>query len=138
MKQLTVAVCIDDRMGMLFAGRRQSRDRVLISELLQNSNGKPLCISPFSKALFAPNADVAVYEDLFAQCPEGSICFLEEPPLLPYVKDIHTLILYRWNRHYPADRYFDLSPTEQGFSLVSTVEFEGSSHERITKEVYVK
>ncbi|MFR4122966.1 MAG: hypothetical protein ACLT0W_12285 [Clostridium sp.] len=44
------------------------------------------------------------------------------------------MILYKWNRVYPADQYFamDLS----GWKLVETVEFPGSSHEKITEERY--
>ena len=44
------------------------------------------------------------------------------------------IILYHWNRHYPSDLKFDL--TMDGYKLNETVEFEGSSHEKITKEVY--
>jgi len=43
------------------------------------------------------------------------------------------LILYRWNRTYPADLYFTLSL--EGWTLERREEFAGSSHEKITKEV---
>ena len=47
---------------------------------------------------------------------------------------VDSVILYKWNRVYPADQYFamDLS----GWKLVETVEFPGSSHEKITEERY--
>ncbi len=46
------------------------------------------------------------------------------------------LVLYRWNRRYPADVYLDIRPEPPGWRLVSREEFSGSSHPRITKEVY--
>ena len=50
--------------------------------------------------------------------------------------DISRLIIYNWNRRYPFDRQLDISPAKMGFKLVSVTEFEGSSHEKITKEIY--
>ena len=48
------------------------------------------------------------------------------------------IIIYRWNSHYPADKYFDVDIQSLGYSLYSTEDFEGSSHERITEEKYRK
>ena len=58
-------------------------------------------------------------------------CSLEHVP--GYSKS-ESVVLYKWNRVYPADQYFamDLS----GWKLVETVEFPGSSHEKITEERY--
>lgn len=138
MKKLTVAICVDERNGVLFAGRRQSRDRLLIADLLKNTNGKRVCITPFSKLLFENDSNVLVCQDLFAEAPDQSICFAEDTSLLSHVEDIQTLILYHWNRHYPADRYLDIDPVKHGFALTERSEFAGSSHDKITKEVYQK
>ena len=46
------------------------------------------------------------------------------------------LVLYRWGRHYPADRRLDLPPA--GWRLEGQTEFPGRSHDMITKEIYVK
>ena len=51
---------------------------------------------------------------------------------------ISELIIYRWNRNYPHDFDFDINITESNFKIASTDEFRGSSHEKITKEVYLK
>ena len=66
-------------------------------------------------------------------------CFAESDPSLAKTCFLNTgqvdsVILYKWNRVYPADQYFamDLS----GWKLVETVEFPGSSHEKITEERY--
>ena len=48
---------------------------------------------------------------------------------------VEKIILYKWNRHYHADHYFDISLLD-GWVLNDIVDFKGSSHEKITREVY--
>ena len=139
MRKITVAVCVDDQNGMGFGGRRQSRDRVLISDFLQEcSSENSICIGEYSRALFENYPQVEVLENPLGQCPDGGACFSELQLLSPFAEEIETLILYRWNRLYPADLYFEADILKKGFSLIFTTEFEGSSHEKITKEVYQK
>ena len=113
----------------MFGGRRQSRDRILLEDLKRESGGK-LRILPFSQSLLGDCA--TLYSDL----SEEGFYFLEDQPLAPLRDRITTLILYRWNRLYPADVYLDLSPQELGLTLVRREELVGSSHPKITKEVY--
>ena len=129
---MRVALCIDDYGGMLFNGRRQSRDRVLLADLLREAAGR-LRISPFSAKLLA-DAPATVSEDYLTAAGDADLCFVEKDALLPFADRIDELILYRWNRHYPADTYCDLDLG--GFRLVEATEFVGSSHEKITKERY--
>ena len=49
---MDVFVCLDDRNGMLFNHRRQSRDREVIQDMLDSLDGKPLYIRPYSQVLF--------------------------------------------------------------------------------------
>ena len=51
-------------------------------------------------------------------------------------KYIDEIILYKWNRVYPTDFYFDINLST--WNLTQVTEFKGNSHERITKEVYKK
>ena len=51
---------------------------------------------------------------------------------------ISRLIIYRWTRTYPFDVGIGFEPDEAGFRLVSTDEFVGYSHEKITKDIYEK
>ena len=51
---------------------------------------------------------------------------------------IEEVIVYKWNRRYPTDTYFDLDLAALGFRLASSEEFAGYSHEKITKETYRK
>ena len=53
----------------------------------------------------------------------------------PLLERAGRLVVYRWNRLYPADRRLSLPPA--GWRLLSQSDFPGHSHPRITKEVYV-
>ena len=46
------------------------------------------------------------------------------------------LILFHWNRVYPADLHSTLDLS--GWNLTETEEFAGNSHEKITQERYVR
>ena len=138
MRKITVAVTVDERMGIAFNKRRQSRDRALIRDLVETANGK-IYVSDYSRSLFDEYKDrVIVAEDPLAQCHDGGCCFVEMAELMPYIDDISTLIVYNWNRHYPADKTLDIDIKSSIFTLVSSTEFVGSSHEKVTKEIYIK
>ena len=50
---MTVFVCIDDRGGMLFNKRRQSRDSKVIEDVVRTVGDGVLYISDFSELLFS-------------------------------------------------------------------------------------
>jgi hypothetical protein len=56
--------------------------------------------------------------------------------LQPVEEKIEKLVVFRWNRQYPADQHLDLSLA--GWKLQQTEDFPGKSHEKITEEVYAK
>ena len=45
---MKIIVCLDDYGGMLFNHRRQSRDRVLIADVMQDMGEEKICILPFT------------------------------------------------------------------------------------------
>ena len=137
---MTVIVCLDDRGGMLFNNRRQSRDRVLTADALSlaESEGKKLYICGFSQRLFEGNEGSVIIDEDFLEGKDGRICFVENRALAPYADVIDRLIVYRWNRTYPFDKAIDIDPSARPWRLGSTEEFAGYSHEKITKEIYVK
>ena len=53
-----------------------------------------------------------------------------------YIEKIDNIIIYKWNRIYPSDLYFDIDIKNGQWKLIETEEFQGSSHEKITKEIY--
>ena len=138
MNGITAVICLDDGLGLSFFGKRQSRDRLLIAELTAWSEGKRLFVRPMSAPLFEGHREVLIDEDPLAACGEGEICFLEALSPAPHLSRIGRLVIYRWNRLYPSDLRFGQDPTALGFRLVLQTEFQGSSHEKITKEVFEK
>ena len=130
---LIIAVCIDGRNGILFNQRRQSQDLAQREDLLAYCGSRKLWVSPYSAGLFPPDR-VLVDEDFLTRAEEGDLCFVEDRPLQPVEDQIEAVVLYHWNRAYPADVHLDLDPT--GYGLEETTEFPGSSHEKITREIY--
>ena len=129
---MNVAVCIDDDHGMLFNCRRQSRDRILIEDFVKSAEGNKIFIRSFSEKLFAEE-NVTVNDRCLDEAKENDFCFIEDESLIPYSSKISTLIIYKWNRKYPSDFVFEMPA---GFTLCQTSDFQGSSHEKITKEIY--
>ena len=75
--------------------------------------------------------------DPAARAAEGDgLCLLELQDPKAALGWADRLVLYRWGRHYPADRRLDLPP--EGWRLEGQTEFPGRSHDMITKEIYVK
>ena len=138
MKNITVAITVDDKMGLAFNKRRQSRDRLLIDDLC-NKTDNDIYISSYSALLFEGHEDrIRIVDDPLADCPDGGFCFLEMTELGAHVGSISTLIVYRWNRLYPSDKKLDINITDCGFKITDTYEFVGSSHDKITAETYQK
>ena len=135
---MTAFFCVDDRMGMLFNHRRQSRDRTVCADILAQTGDAGLCVTPYTAKLFEPfpEAQVAACEDPAAAAAPDGFCFLEDPAAIPD-HSLDRIVLYRWNRHYPSDARFPIDLSEPAWQLTETSEFPGSSHEKITKEVYL-
>ena len=128
---MNIVVCIDDDGGMLFNKRRQSRDKILIENMLELCKGEKLYTNEYSATLFPENS-VVISEDF--ESIENGFVFAENT--IPNEENIEEIIVYKWNRVYPADTFFNISL--DGWSLAETVDFIGSSHEKITRERYVR
>lgn len=131
-----IAVCLDDRDGMLFNKRRLSADRAVTARLLEMTGDGCLWMNGYSGKLFAEDDRLRVAEDFLEQAAQGDICLVENVDITRYKEIIKKLTVFRWNRVYPADVKFPMAlfPEKQ---LVSRTEFAGNSHERITQEDYV-
>ncbi len=134
---MRLILCLDEKKGMMFNRRRQSRDRVLLEDLKAMTAGKSLYVLPYSVALLR-DAGISCQEvkDPVAAAGKEDFCFLEGPLAKEAEDRVEELILYHWNRHYPSDLWFTMSL--EGFTLAESTEFVGSSHEKITKEVWKK
>ena len=134
-------VCVDDKMGMLFNHRRQSQDRALRARLLTLCAHSRLWMNAYSLRQFQKELPLevrlSVDEDFLTKAGIGEVCFVEGLPLLPWLDRIEQVILYRWNRDYPADTYLDLALDAPPWSLAAREDFPGFSHPMLTKEVYI-
>lgn len=128
---MKLIVCLDDKNGMLFNKRRQSRDKILIENVLELCKGERLYTNDYSSTLFPENS-VVICENM-NEIKNGYI-FAEN--FTVNEEKIDEVIVYKWNRVYPADTFFNISLDK--WNLTETTEFAGSSHEKITREIYVR
>ena len=136
---MTVFLCIDDRGGMLFNKRRQSRDSCVIADMAESVGDGVLYISDFSEGLFSESEiSVISVPDPLISVGDNGFAFVENLHIADFIQKIDSLIIYRWNKKYPYDFSLDVVPGECGFKLFKSYDFKGSSHDKITKEVYKK
>lgn len=130
-----LVVCVDERDGLSFAGRRLSSDCILTDYILSLSAHSRVWIAPYSEKLFAGN-NICISVDYFNKCQPGEYCFLEKE-ISHISKDIlESVTLCKWNRRYPATEFFHRELLT-GMRLISTEDFPGNSHDRITVERYL-
>ena len=87
----------------------------------------------------AQPADIRVDEDFLKKAGPGELCFAETVSPGAYLApegqcQIERIVLFKWNRRYPGDVYFDIDLKR--FNLIRSEDFAGSSHEKITMEIY--
>lgn len=136
---MKVIVCVDDRMGMLFNKRRQSKDALVRKDMLELlPPGEKLHVNEYTAGQFLAEEKerLQVDADFPEQVGEEEYCFVETAKLSPLKNQIQEVVLYRWNRSYPGDLFFDLDLTE--YRLDSVKEFVGNSHPEMVREIYVK
>ena len=134
---MILAICIDDTNGMMFNHRRVSSDKKVIQDIMLNVDADMVAISPYSLPLFKDfESNVVVAEDLLHS--GNTFCFAESGDFLSIRDEVQKLIVYKWNRRYPSDCKFPMESFHSVMKLHSVEEFQGNSHECITKEVYVR
>lgn len=120
---------------MTFLGRRQSRDINLCHRVLALTTGK-LYMNAYSAKIFPESDKIVVCEDFLEKAGKSDFCFCEGAP--ETLENVTGIIIYRWNRLYPADVHFGFDLEGEGFTLVSTEEFIGNSHAMITEQIFKK
>jgi hypothetical protein len=129
---MILIVCVDNKNGMMFNKRRQSRDRLLTERIKELAKNTTLWVNSYSAALFENG--ISIDDDFQSKAEKGDYCFVEN--VKPLVQNAEKIIIYKWNRDYPSDTYFDADLSDWSLSEVN--EFEGYSHELITEEIYTK
>ena len=134
---MTVIVCVDNNGGMMFGTRRQSQDSVLRDRILNDNMGKNLYMNEYSYKMFSQNTGnyAICNNDFLSVAGKGDVCFVENADILPYADKIKKIIVYHWNRVYPATMHFKFP--EGDWRLESKCEIGGSSHD-ITEEIYIR
>ena len=130
---MNVIICLDQNNGMLFNNRRQSRDRIVRKNILEYINGAKLYMDEYSFKQFSEDkADKIVVCDNFSNAEDSDFCFVEKQHI--NTEQINKLIVYRWDKIYPADVSFGMNKIK--LNLTETLEFQGYSHEKIVREIY--
>ena len=133
---MKLIVCMDDRCGVLFNNRRVSSDREVVKHILEAIGREKLYCSQYSSELF-PEDRVCVV-DSPADLQSDAHCFWEGQDLTAIADQVRELVVYKWNRRYPYDCAFPVELFENKLACIAKEEFAGSSHDRITCEVYRK
>lgn len=135
---MNLIVCLDDNNGMAFNNRRQSRDRTLIRKMVEMLNGHRVWMSPTSAKMFLDIPDGIVISSNYylLEAGQSDFCFVETDDITDFIPAITSITVFRWNRTYPADMVFPIDLTK--WKKFYTVDFEGSSHKKITREMYTR
>lgn len=135
---MILITCVDKNNGMIFNNRRQSKDKILIEHVCKLIGNAKIWTNQFSKEIFEEqkNSNIIVNDKFMSKIGQDDYCFIENisPKILE--NKISKIILYYWNRIYPADMYFDINL--ENWILESETEFSGSSHEKITQKIFIK
>lgn len=131
---MKIAICIEKSGGMLFNNRRVSKDSVAHQKLLECVGEGKLYLNEYSAKQFENTDHLQVSEDFLSVASDDDICFIENVEI-PMDK-VTQIYLFQWNRDYPADVYFDYNLKDLGFKKIRSEDFAGSSHKKITLEVY--
>lgn len=138
---MIIIACIDNSNGMMFNKRRLSRDKSVITDIRTMTAGQRLMMNRYSYSLFneySQDMPCCVSESFLDEAGEYDYCFVENRNIIPYIHKIEGIVLYRWNRDYPSDFKFELQLDDSNLKLAESRDFQGFSHNLITKEVYTK
>lgn len=134
---MKIIIALDDNNGMLFNHRRQSSDAAIRDRIRELIKGEKLYLNAYSAEQFKDtDIRLSVDEDFLHKAGKGEYCFVENVQLSGVKEDIEEFIIFRWNRKYPSDFVLGIPLGEYGMACISTEEFAGNSHEKITMEVW--
>ena len=119
---------LDDRKGMMFNHRRQSRDRQVIQRILQLAEGRIIRMSPYTATLFegeSSDAHVISSSHFYEEAGDNDFCIFEET-LPDEIGQIKEMII------------FNVDLENGTWFRERAEEFQGTSHEKITMEHYIR
>ncbi len=131
-------VCLDEAGGMTFNKRRQSLDRVIRDDMLQIVQNAPFLVNSYTAKQFTEeqSSQIQVDDNCLENADKDTFVFVENIGVSDYISKVEQIIVYRWQRKYPADFFFDVDLKSLDWELSAQEELVGYSHECILKEVY--
>ncbi len=126
--------CIDKKNGVLFFGKRQSQDSVLRDWIVNHTRDSKLWMSSYSAQQFSELSGYIADDNYLDNAETDDYCFIEDKGY--NLDNTNEIILCHWNRRYQADKFFDVDLKANGFKKVKSEDIVGSSHEKITIEIY--
>lgn len=131
---MKIIVCVDTKQGMMFNNRRQSQDSALRARILALVTDSTLWMSSYSSKQFVEGGKFIIDDNYSNKASKDDFCFIEDKDFK--LENCEKVILYKWNRQYQADKYFDIDLKANRFKRISKKDFVGTSHEKITEEIY--
>ena len=124
---------------MMFNNRRQTKDRIVIQKIKDITKNNFLHLSKYSRHLFQGDDNLIEfgtrwYYGKIIKGEENDYFFIEDSRPKDYECIIHRIILFCWNKTYPADSFFDIDLNN--YEQKEEIEFEGYSHEKISMKIY--
>lgn len=135
---MTLILCLDAGRGSTFFGKRQTTDSAVRERMINIAGEKPLSVNAYTASQFRDHIEnIAVTDDILS-LPDDAVCFVEDADPALFSGRVDRLVIYRWNKKYPRDRALGFYPYDEGMKLESIQDFAGSSHDRVTEEIWVK
>ena len=134
---MKVILCLEEKLGYCFLGKRLSQDQNLRQNLKQLLHSEKVYMNAYSYVLYKDYFADALVDEHFLDKAKDHYVVIENVSLSSYQDQIDEYVIYEWNRSYPATLFFS-STWLSSFELVETMEFSGTSHEKITRRIYRK
>ena len=100
---MTVIICVDNNGGILFNGKRQSKDRIFrkyLLDIVEKKNSR-IAMSPYTYSQFKEDERKELTDVKEEFSFDEDYIFLERAIPILWEK-VNNLILCCWNRDYPA------------------------------------
>lgn len=120
----------------MFNNRRLSSDKCITDDIEKFAKTSRVIVTPYSHKLFSERSNVMVNNDPLAVASNNDYCFVEDSDINKCLSKVTEIIMFKWNRDYPYDK--TLSMNLDNWKLVSHADFAGNSHEKISKDVFLR
>lgn len=135
---MIIITCVDNNMGMLFNNRRLSKDKVVTKHIIDLVSNNKIWINNFSKELFEDYKldNLIIDDDFINKVGNDDYCFIENIFTSELIEKSDKIIVFNWNRKYPANLYFNINL--DNWILEKEIDFIGNSHNKITQKIYIR